>query len=224
MTCIVLVPNNGRIESATNDALDELERRSFVIRRVSGYAAIDVARNEIASQALVDGFDETIWIDSDIAFHPDDIERLRDHGIPLICGIYPKKGRRELACNVLPGTESITFGTNGGLTELLYAATGFLYVRKCVYEDIQQKLNLPTCNQMFGDKVVSWFQPLIIDTPQGPRYLPEDYAFCERAREAGYSIMADTRIRLFHIGSYHYSWEDAGRTVDRFDDFVFHLR
>ena len=28
--------------------------------------------------------------------------------------------------------------------------------------------------------------------------------------------MADTTIRLWHIGNYEYGWEDAGREVNRF--------
>jgi hypothetical protein len=35
--------------------------------------------------------------------------------------------------------------------------------------------------------------------------------------------MADTTVRLFHIGNYHYGWEDAGRTVPRYGRFKFHL-
>ena len=43
-----------------------------------------------------------------------------------------------------------------------------------------------------------------------PWYLAEDFAFCERARQCGYTILADTTIRLGHIGSCEYSWEEAG--------------
>ena len=53
--------------------------------------------------------------------------------------------------------------------------------------------------------------------------ISEDYAFCERARQAGFSVMADTRIRLWHVGMYRYSWEDAGSTKERFADYTFHL-
>lgn len=49
----------------------------------------------------------------------------------------------------------------------------------------------------------------------------EDYAFCERARQCGYKIMADTSIRLWHIGEYAYGWEDAGLEKVRHDSFLF---
>jgi hypothetical protein len=32
--------------------------------------------------------------------------------------------------------------------------------------------------------------------------------------------MADTTIRLWHIGSHAYGWEDAGREPGRFDSFT----
>jgi hypothetical protein len=35
--------------------------------------------------------------------------------------------------------------------------------------------------------------------------------------------MADTTVRLLHIGTYAYGWEDAGRSVQRFSTFHFHL-
>jgi hypothetical protein len=43
-------------------------------------------------------------------------------------------------------------------------------------------------------------------------YLPEDYAFCERARRCGFQIMADTTIRLWHQGSYGFTWKTPART------------
>ena len=49
----------------------------------------------------------------------------------------------------------------------------------------------------------------------------EDYSFCERARQCGYKIMADTSIRLWHIGEYAYGWEDAGLEKVRHDSFLF---
>ena len=102
----------------------------YVVRRVEGYSAIDQARNQLASDALRDGFAETLWIDSDVGFDPDDVEKLRRHGLPITCGIYPKKGQRELAMHVLPGTQRFQFGVQGGLHEILYAAAGFLHIRR----------------------------------------------------------------------------------------------
>lgn len=56
--------------------------------------------------------------------------------------------------------------------------------------------------------------------PQGKDswYLAEDFAFCERARRAGHPVLADTSIRLFHIGRYGYSWEEAMAPRQRYEN------
>jgi len=221
--CVVLVPHTGTIVVECDLALQELERRGYVVRRVPGYSAIDVARNELAFKALKDGFQETMWIDSDIGFEPDSIDRLRSHNLPMVVGLYPKKGRRDLACTTLPETKLIVFGKNGGLIEVWYAGTGFMHVRRTVYDTIFDKLKLPVCNESFGTPHLPYFQPMVHPLDNGHWYLAEDYAFCERARQAGFKIMADTSVRLWHLGNYRYGWEDAGRDIQRFSDYTFHV-
>src|SRR6187401_2889186 len=102
---VILTPVASSIEPACEDGLRELEKRGYTVRRVRGYAAIDQGRCQMATDALAEGFEETIWIDSDIGFSADDVERLREAKKPIVCGIYPQKGRRALACHLMPGTE-----------------------------------------------------------------------------------------------------------------------
>ena len=45
--------------------------------------------------------------------------------------------------------------------EILYAATGFLHVRREVYLTIQQKLDLPVCNERYGRPSIPFFQPMV---------------------------------------------------------------
>ena len=217
--CVILVPYTGSIVPQCEQPLKELERRGYTVRRIRGYAAIDQGRNQLATNALKDGFEETMWIDSDVGFFPDAIEKLRNHNLPICCGIYPKKGKRELACHVLPDTPQMVFGNGGGLTEILYAGTGFLHVRREVYRRIQQELKLPMCNERFGETMLPFFQPMLYQHDDGYDYLAEDYSFCQRARDCGYQIMADTTVRLWHVGTYAYGWEDAGREPVRYGSF-----
>jgi hypothetical protein len=221
--CAILVPVADRIEPACETALRVLETRGYRVSRVHGYKQIDLARNQMASDGLAAGFQETFWIDADTAFHPDMVERLRQHDLPIVCGIYPKKSKRELAIHAFPGTTDITFGTGGGLIELLYAPTGFLRVRREVYESMQQQLGLPLCEADTGRTLVPYYMPLIRPDGDGWWYLAEDFSFCERARQCGFKIMADTTVRLLHIGAYAYGWEDAGRKVKRFTTYHFRL-
>ena len=245
----------------------ELERRGYIVVRAKGFSAVEQGRNQMASDALHFGFRETMWIDPDVDFDPDAVERLRSHKLPIVAGIYPQKGSRALSCHVLPGTDKLVFGEEGGLVEVLYASAGFLLVQTAAYKHIRDKLKLPLCNTRSGQRGIwPFFQNLVKPakvqegrdagglgardsgiensdsappeprtpnpeppaSPYDPRritglFLTHDFAFCERARQAGLKIMADTTIRLWHLGSYPYSWEDAGNEVERFDTYEYYV-
>lgn len=221
--CAILVPVAERIEPACEAALRELERRGYRVWRVWGYRQIDLGRCQMASDALAAGCDETFWIDADTGFHPDAVEQLRRHQLPIVCGIYPKKSKRELAIHVLPGTRELVFGEKGGLVEILYAATGFLLVRREVYDTMRHRLDLPVCQADTGRTLVPYYAPLIRPDGDGWWYLADDFAFCHRARQCGYRIMADTSIRLWHLGSRAFSWEEAGCPMRRYSTYHFRL-
>lgn len=213
--CAILVPALHYVEPHCELSLRQLEGMGYPVRRLYGFSQIDVARNRLAADALGEGFDELMWIDSDMAFEPRSVERLRAHGLPLVCGLYPKKVEKALTSHLLPDTREVVFGQGGGLLEIHYAATGFLLTRRQVYLDVQQKLSLPTCNQRAGRPIVPYFLPLLTGVGEACTYLGEDFAFCERARQCGYRIFADTTIRLQHVGIYGYSWEDLGPGLPR---------
>jgi hypothetical protein len=177
----------------------------------------------MASDALAEGFDELMWIDADIGFDPESVPRLRAHGLPMVSAIYPKKGKQALASNLLPSTERVTFGDGGGLLEIGYAATGFLLTRRSVYDDVARVERLPHCNQRFGRGMTPYFLPMLVPEGDDHWYLGEDFAFSERARRAGHRIYADTTIRLFHIGRYGFTWEDAGAARPQYGRYDFNV-
>lgn len=218
--CVVLVPYSGQIHPPCDAALRELERRGYPVRRVGGFAAIDQARNQLATDALLDGFAETLWVDADLDFHPDAVDRLRSHGLPITCGVYAQKGRKAIACHALPGTARLPFGEGGGLHEILYAATGFLHIRREVYLRMQYRLGLPVTNERFHSPMIPFFQPLVRTLDDGTWYLAEDFAFSHRARECGYTLFADTSIRLFHLGLSGFGWEDIATPPTRTRTFT----
>jgi hypothetical protein len=66
--CVVLVPHLEPIDVDTHEALQALLSMGYQVRRLAGLP-IDVARSVLAAQALQEGFDEFLWVDSDIVFH-----------------------------------------------------------------------------------------------------------------------------------------------------------
>lgn len=221
---VALVPVANVMEPECEASLQKLRARGIKVRVFRGASAIDQARSLMAHDALKDGFTELLWVDADIAFEPSDVDMLLAHDKPFVCGVYPKKGVRSLACHTLPDTRELVFGEGGGLVEILYAAGGFTLVRSSVYTLLKEKLALPVCNAQFGAPFVPYYLPLVKETDAGAWYLAEDFAFSERARQAGVSVYADTRIRLRHIGRYAYQWEDAGMAATRHASFRFIIK
>jgi hypothetical protein len=222
--CLILVPVARHIERQCEDGLRALEARGHTVRRVYGYSAIDAARNQMASDALRDGYYEMMWIDSDIGFDPDDVERLRSHNLPMTCGAYAAKGQRRIAIAFKDNYATMTFGQGGGLLPITYCGFGFVHVRRAVFDTVQTKHRLPICNTMFGSALVPYFQPMPIPVPGGWWSLSEDYAFCHRVNEAGFAIQCDTTIRLEHWGMYAYQMEDAGSELQRLATYNFRVK
>jgi hypothetical protein len=166
--CVILVPANNGIEPACDHALRQLERMGYPVWRVPGFSAIDTARSQIATDAVARGFEELMWIDSDTEFDPAAVERLRSHNLPIVGGLYPKKGTRAVASSLFPETRKIIFGQGGGLLEIRYAATGFLYTKRQVYLDIQRHCNLPDCNLQFNKPLVPFFMTMVVELEEAP--------------------------------------------------------
>ena len=184
--CVILVPFSTHIVPACERGLIELQRKGYEVWRVGGYANIDIGRSETVSKALEAGFEETFWIDSDIDFNPDSVDRLRAYNLPISCGIYARKGARAIAAQTMPGTTQFGMGKGTGLVEIMYAATGFLHVRRDVYTAIREKLKLPLCNAQFGRPMVPFFQPMIVPYRPRPNPLPEG----EGSERAGVPALA----------------------------------
>lgn len=208
--CLVVVPFRDHVEPACEEALRGLEARGYAVRRSVGSAAVDLKYSHLATEALAGAFDEILWVGSDTSFHPDAVERIRSHGLPLVGGLSVEPAQAQLACVFLPDTPPLTLGDGGGVTEVRYLGTAFLLTHRRVFEDVGRTFDLPVCNEAWPTPVVPYFLPLLVHDPQhGHQYLGEGYSFCERARQAGHEVMLDTSIRLWRVGPKSYGWEDV---------------
>jgi hypothetical protein len=207
--CAVLVPSVGAIEPETQMCLNTLQKEhGYPIIPLVGCGNIDIARSVLASQALDMGFEELMWIDSDIVFRPIDVDLLRAQGEPFSCGLYIKRNGQEMACRYMDGTKEVKLGNEGGLMQVRFAGFGFTYVKKQVFDAIRIQHVLPTCTPYLGKPFVPYFMPLIVHDFGEPWYLSEDYSFCWRAAKCGFKVMADTRIRLAHLAKRALTWDE----------------
>lgn len=223
---LLAVPYHQHIEKECYDACRELEKAGVKSVYKGGCSAIDVARNELASEALHKGYESMLFIDSDVSFETADALRLFDSPEPVISGVYAKKGVHEMASIFPLTTEKVWFGPDApGLYPLQYAAAGFLRIKMSALQQIIDKLKLPLCNTNWDKGIWPFFMPMIIEMGDGLlHYLAEDLAFSHRCRQAGITPMADTTMRLLHWGRYPYTWEEAGSHRDRYLNYEYKFK
>lgn len=214
-TCVVCVPVATSIENQCERCLIELEHRGYHVQRIFGCSAIDVARSGIATEGLERGYKEFMWVDSDICFNPDDVEKLRSHNLPFVCGSYPQKGSGKITTTFLKD-DKIGFGKVGKLYQIRCAGFGFNLVKREVFEKVEAFHKLPTCNANTESPIVPYFIPMIHVEDGYYRYWAEDQAFCQRVKDAGIEMWCDTSIVLWHIGKYGYSVKDLGKNSQGF--------
>jgi len=62
---------------------------------------VDLKQSHLATEALAGPFDEILWVASDTSFHPDAVERLRAHRLPLVGGLSVEPVEGKFACAFL---------------------------------------------------------------------------------------------------------------------------
>jgi hypothetical protein len=222
---IILVPYMNIIEGECDEALQKTEDLGVRVVRRRGCSAIDVARNQMASDALHDGAKHILFVDSDIGFEPEDAVRIFNRPEPVISGVYAKKGMREMASIFADGIKEVMFGPEVKAPyPLKYAATGFLRIKAEVLRKMIADLKLPLCNTQWGRGIWPFFQPMVVPQNDGKfHYLGEDWAFSHRCTQIGITPLADTTIRLWHWGRHGFTWEEAGSTPTRYRSYNYKL-
>ena len=125
-----------------------------------------------------------MWIDIDIGFDADAVERLRVAHSCRSCAASIRSRERADRGHVLPGTPKIVRRRGRAGRDHICRGRLFLHVRREAYEAIRDTLHLPLCNTRFGKGMWPSSSRLIEDEGV-PRYLTEDFAFSYRARQAG---------------------------------------
>jgi hypothetical protein len=218
---VVLVPHLSGIEGPCESGLKDLELAGVRVMRRQGSSQIDLARSDMISEALHDGYESMLFIDSDIGFSASDAIRLLERPEPVVAGVYAKKGPREMTSIFADGTKNVLFGPEAKeLYPLKYAATGFLRIRAEVLRLMIEKLRLPLCNTVWNRGMWPFFLSMIVPQGEGKfHYLGEDWSFSYRLSQVGVTPLADTSFRLSHYGPYPYSWEDVGAEQPRYQTY-----
>ena len=188
-----------------------------------GDSLVGRARNHLVADFLDSECDTMLQIDSDILFTTKHIERITSHNEPIVGGFYPRKSDGPLAWIANGFNDGTNPPDERGLVNLMYMGTGFLCVKREVFEKMKEKW--PQDNYVAdgpGKRNEHNFFPVGVvpnrcdPTGKTNRYLSEDWYFCERALQLGYKVWGDSQVCLQHIGAAVYPL--LGNKINKQDD------
>lgn len=170
----------------------------------AGDSLVSRARNRLTADFLETNCTHMLWIDTDLVFSKEHVDRMMSHQEEIVGGCYPKKqvGDVQWVLNVLdPPNESVV--RSDGLQEVKYVGTGFMRIHRSVFERMIQERGQDMayrCDSTGRLEYDFWKVGVCRFTDGTARYLSEDWYFCQNAIDLGYRIWADTRTVLKHLG------------------------
>ncbi|KKM85188.1 hypothetical protein LCGC14_1291590 [marine sediment metagenome] len=180
---------------------------------ILGDALVERARSTCATLFLTTDADVLMSIDSDIVnFTPEHVQTVcegaEEHGV--VSGLYVTRGTpvSNPRPSVVPMNGVEINLREPELVEMRWLPQGFIAVHRRVFEEM--KKTLPVLHELKGG-MWPFYQTFEFDDPdEGRILLGEDWAFCERARQAGFKSYLDPSVTVGHVGSYIYSIKDLG--------------
>lgn len=176
---------------------------SCVVRPCIGDSLVSRARNSLTREFLDSDCTHFLQIDSDLVFSNEHIKRILSHDEDIVGGFYPKKkqGDVELVCNSLSPQPPMD---SRRLTPLKYIGTGFLCVSRRVFEKMIDELAEDILYVSdSGEKRIEYdfWKVGVYKFPDGTRrYLSEDWYFCQKALDLGFTVWGDNGVLLRHSG------------------------
>lgn len=161
---------------------------------------IYIARNVISSNAIDNGFERILWLDSDMTFPKDMILRLSedmDNGCELVTGLYFSrypKIKPNAFTRLWWDQKEEDGDIDTGATHLFRYTEGLNRIEACGMGCCMMTTDLI---KRVGDKFGSPFTPI-----DG---MGEDLSFCWRVNQLGVPMYCDTRIKCGHIGQMNYN-------------------
>lgn len=167
----------------------------------SNCSLITTARNGLVSDFLSSDADALLFIDADVIVKAEDVLRLfaLSIGKDITAGIYPRRGmdRKFFLDYYLDENNALHFDENG-LLRIKRIGTGFMMIQRHVLETmIERHPEWAYHNNVENRTEHALFDLGLVDG----QYFGEDYLFCERAAQEGFTVYLDPSISLPHIGT-----------------------
>lgn len=174
-----------------------------------GDSLVSRARNDCLAEFLKSDADYLFTLDDDIAMPATALVDLVEADKDIIGGFYRLK-KDPAKDNSL--VDLIAFRGKGPFNlhdqepvEVTYISTGCcLYKRSFIEEMVEHYPDLHYVENLTGNDRWALYQPYVYNN----EYLSEDWAFCQRAIDKGYTMWMHTGVLCDHWGLSNYSFKD----------------
>ncbi len=170
----------------------------------AGECPIGRARNDLTHRFLQNKeFTHILFVDADIIYSFEQVEKILSHDEDIVGGFYPKKseGPVALVCNRL---DTVDAPNDRGLVKTKYMGTGFLRISRKVFEVMIQEMGKDleyVCDSGSNETKHDFWRMGVVKGADGKnRWLSEDWQFCQFALDCGFEVWGDAQIMLQHSG------------------------
>lgn len=190
MKTLIAVPCMDQVPAPFCQSLAQLKKVGNCSLIMKMGSLIYTARNDIATYAIQHEYDYIFWLDSDMVFKPDTLERmfntLQDNDLDILTGLYFRR---------VPPYSPVLFDK----LEMKGPTCKFTEFTKIP----EELFEVGGCG--FGCVLMKTDAFLDVQYRHGNMFSPignngEDIAFCWRARECGFKIYCDPSIICGHVG------------------------
>ena len=191
MRTLIAVPCMDMVHTFFFASMLSLRKPEGTEVAVASCSLVYEARHTLAMKAINDGFDRVLWLDSDMNFEPDLLERLAahlDNGLEFVSGLYftrknPVKPCVYDVCHPKKRKDGTVYPASENFQEI---PDGLFQIEGCGFGAVMMTTDLI---RSAGDL------PFFPSEGYG-----EDLTFCRKVRAAGHTLWCDGSIKLDHVG------------------------
>ena len=203
----------GQVQTASAVSMIATALHSPSLRGVINRSSprVPAARNYLVAEFLTTGMDWLWFVDSDMEFPPDALDRLLavadPETRPVVGGLCFSLNGREICSTLMQKnpdgvTYSLAIGWPlNGVVEVDATGAACLLIHRTVVERMREAL--PGPNHWFADEV------------HDGKDIGHDIVFCERVKSLGYPVCVHTGVSIGHLKIEQYDFDSYVRWVTR---------
>jgi hypothetical protein len=180
----------------------------WTMETMTNESLISRARNTLTAKFLHNKEStHLMFIDADIGWEPWHLLVMLNADKDVIGGLYPMKSLPVKWC--VNGFEGAKVSEDGNLQEVSKTGTGFLLMKRHVFEKLDAHPAVkPFINDIGLPVELNPYMKTYFDTAvRENRYYSEDWTFCENWRDLGGEVWVDKRVLLKHTGTYVFDFQ-----------------